>query len=220
MIKKIKEKIYQAIEKKCKDEFDIKRKQLENEFDIKRKQLENKNNSELEVLKVALELQTKALNTEIQEIAKKRKELDMELLETKTQFEKTNNELKAQIRLLEAKASPSNVWCEAFSSGFSKAFDLMQDIIKKGTQGIEDYFKEEAHIEALNNVGKIAEERINKIRDINLKQKFEIINKQEEFKKKMEKAAELGDKTAESRFKNYLTILDWMVNGDGAGNYS
>jgi diphthamide synthase subunit DPH2 len=96
----------------------------------------------------------------------------------------------------------------------------MQDIIKKGTQGIEDYFKEEAHIEALNNVGKIAEERINKIRDINLKQKFEIINKQEEFKKKMEKAAELGDKTAESRFKNYLTILDWMVNGDGAGNYS
>lgn len=44
-----------------------------------------------------------------------------------------NEELRQQIHLLEAKASPSNVWAEAFTSGFNKAWDMMAPLMEEGS---------------------------------------------------------------------------------------
>lgn len=198
MFKGIKKRIYQRIEAKAEAELSELRKKYEGK-------------------KYELEKANRHLEDELQEVANKRKKLDEELLATKVEFEKANNDLKTQIKLLEAKASPTGVWTEAFSLGFGKAFDLMKDVIKKATKGREDYFKDTAYTEALNNVGKIADEKIKKVDDLILKQKFEIVNKREEFIKKRQKAEELQDTVSITKYQNYIVVLDWMVN-NGFGN--
>jgi len=43
-----------------------------------------------------------------------------------------NEEYLTQLRLIEAKASPSQVWTEAFTLGFSKAWDMKLDVMRDG----------------------------------------------------------------------------------------
>ena len=115
------------IEKQFDKECQEKLKKSQEILDEKLKEQETKNASELSRLKV--------MEEEIQF-------RESILADRKLELIKADNELKDQIRLLEAKASPSAVWCEAFSQGMSKAWDFllpgMQENMEKLKKKIHD----------------------------------------------------------------------------------
>lgn len=58
--------------------------------------------------------------------------------------EKERHNLKEQLKLIEAKAHPSAVWCEAFSQGFSKAWDMMMPFMQDGLQKVRKQIEADA----------------------------------------------------------------------------
>lgn len=70
------------------------------------------------------------------------------LKERKLELIQADNELKSQIKLLEAKAHPASVWTEAFTLGISKCWDMllpsMQDNLDKLKQKMKDDAIQEA----------------------------------------------------------------------------
>ena len=65
---------------------------------------------------------------------------------------KRDNELREQIRLLEAKASPSSVWCEAFTQGMNKAWDLMLPTVIDNVEKLKTKIREDATREAIDRL--------------------------------------------------------------------
>lgn len=53
--------------------------------------------------------------------------LEERLTDRRMDLLKAEDELKAQIRLLEAKAKPDSVWLTAYTAGFDKAMDLLPE---------------------------------------------------------------------------------------------
>ena len=65
---------------------------------------------------------------------------------------KANKELSAQIRVTEAKASPANVWVNAFESGFSKAWGMMKPVMYEGFDKVKQEISDNAKMETLNGL--------------------------------------------------------------------
>ena len=74
--------------------------------------------------------------TEIEELSKR-------LEERKLALAHENEELKLQLKLAEAKSSPSNVWAEAFTCGFSKAWDMMM-LQNEGMEKVKKIIEDKA----------------------------------------------------------------------------
>lgn len=119
------------------------------------------------------------------------------LQDRKVAVEKANDELKTQLRLLEAKASPDSVWVEAFSLGFSKAWDMMLPLMQSG----QDRVIEKVKTDAIDRT----------LRDINpVRPQHELLTKQRELQLKL-KSATTSDEIA--KYTYYLDALKWSLNG-------
>jgi DNA repair exonuclease SbcCD ATPase subunit len=70
----------------------------------------------------------------------------------KDSLEKKNKELAQQIRLIEAKASPDQVWISAFQSGFSKAWGMMKPVMYEGFDKVKQEISDNAKMETLNGL--------------------------------------------------------------------
>jgi len=71
------------------------------------------------------------------------------LEDRKLELIKADNELREQIKLIQAKASPDQIWNQAFTTGVSKTLDM---IIPSLTEGFDKYkikVREEAVTEAI-----------------------------------------------------------------------
>lgn len=88
----------------------------------------------------------KVRESEISEFEKRVEERKMELV-------KTNEELLKQIRILEAKASPSNVWAEAMTTGWRMAWDTMQPLLMEGVQKAKKSIEDMAIQETIKRNG-------------------------------------------------------------------
>lgn len=85
---------------------------------------------------------------------KKTKELELKQIELNTMLEMTDKriaelhkkdmDLRHQIDVIEAKAAPDRVWCEAFSLGFSKAWDMMKDAQMDGLLRVRKKIEDDA----------------------------------------------------------------------------
>ena len=82
---------------------------------------------------------------DIHEITRRLEEKKLELL-------RANEDLKNQIRTIEAKASPSNVWAEAFTAGFSKAWDMMLPIMSEGLEKTKKTIEDKAISQTLERL--------------------------------------------------------------------
>lgn len=60
-----------------------------------------------------------------------------------------DNKVKEQIKLLEAKASPSGVWAEAFTLGVSKCWDLLLPAMTENIDKMKTRIKEDCAREAI-----------------------------------------------------------------------
>lgn len=63
-----------------------------------------------------------------------------------------DNDLKEQIRILEAKSHPSNVWTEAFTLGVSKSWEMMLPIMTQNLDKVIAKIKEDSVKEAIGRL--------------------------------------------------------------------
>ena len=100
-------------------------------------------NSLNEIEKATIELEYK--KKEIEELSKRLDERKLELLQA-------NDELKQQLRIIEAKSSPSSVFTEAFSLGVSKTWDLLLPVMVGNIEALKKKIYEDATFEAISRL--------------------------------------------------------------------
>jgi len=115
--------------------------QLELTKDVAEKELEIK----LQDFQHRKELSLKRMELEEQEVEYRIKALG----ERKCELIKADNELREQIKLLQAKASPNEVWTHAFTTGVSKSLDMFIPTLTEGLDKFKSKIKEEALAEAI-----------------------------------------------------------------------
>lgn len=132
----------------------------------------------------------------------------------KVELAQTHEELRQQIRLIEAKAKPDSVWVQAFSSGYARAWDTMLPLMMDGVQQSKGYLRQEALKAALATVEPAVTQRVTEqIEDIERLRTFEeLASKRKEFVSKRD--ASTGSDQA--RYDHYLEALTWMLNGHTA----
>lgn len=70
----------------------------------------------------------------------------------KQELIKVDNELKTQIKLIEAKAHPSEVWVQAFTAGVTKSWDLIQPFMIENIEKIKKHLYDDAYNKAIGNL--------------------------------------------------------------------
>lgn len=113
----------------------------QSELESTKTYLEDKINSQ----KVKNQILLNNLKIEEEEIAYKLKILN----DRKLEVIQKDNELKDQIKILEAKASPSSVWCEAFTQGMNKAWDLMFPVMSENIEKVKQAIYDKATTDTL-----------------------------------------------------------------------
>jgi hypothetical protein len=69
-------------------------------------------------------------------------------------LEMSKKSVEDQVRLLEAKSSPTNVWTDAFTAGFNKAWDMMLPIMQEGVLKSKKVIEDTAIQETLKRINK------------------------------------------------------------------
>lgn len=127
-------------------EYQSKRNELQSRLDEEILEVHKSWKSRYEILSQEILSEEKKISLKQEEVAYRLKTLEDRNLE----LIKTDNEVKMQIKLLEAKASPNAVWLEAFTQGFSKAWDSMNPIMMENVYKTKKAIEERAIMDILN----------------------------------------------------------------------
>lgn len=71
----------------------------------------------------------------------------------KIELERLDADYKLQIKIVEAKSHPSNVWAEAFTAGANKVWDLIAPVMIGNLEKLKSTIQEEAIEEAIRRLG-------------------------------------------------------------------
>ena len=91
-------------------------------------------------------------------VARIQEDLDFQeqrLSDRRLELLKASDDLKTQIRLLEAKASPDQVWASAFSTGFSKALEMLPELSSETKKRLTDSIRDDI----LDNLSSLVDKR-------------------------------------------------------------
>ncbi len=141
-------------------------------------------------------------------------EQEKRVLDRRKELARVNDELKTQIRLIEAKASPDSVWAEAFGHGFSKAWDMMVPVMMSGIEKVKEQIRNQEIEESLPRLNTMVNQRIQELGNYDLKPVAEIIAKKLEFSNKK---AKISDTLEQQKYDNFIKTLDWVI-GHRNGN--
>lgn len=151
----------------------------------------------------------------VEKIAKENELYETLVHDRRIELEKANNDLKQQIRLIEAKAKPDSVWTEAFSLGFSKAWDMMLPLMSQGFENMKDKIRNDAIEESIKGYnGSIQSAVAKKIEEMqldHLKSSNEIRIKIKDLEDRIQLTT---DKNEVVQLKNYINALNWILNDD------
>ena len=117
-------------------------------YESSEKDLRQKFEIEIEIIKVRKESLIRKLQLEEEELTYKLKLVE----ERKIEAARIDNEIKNQIRLLEAKASPSSVWAEAFTSGMNKAWDILLPVMTENLEKVKKKIYDDAVRDTVNRM--------------------------------------------------------------------
>lgn len=176
------------------------------EFDQKEKELFSSYNEKFISL-------SKELADRIEKLEKERRDLSdlgLRIDDRRKELEKVNDELKTQIRLIEAKASPDHVWESAFSQGFSKAWDMMVPLMKQGVEKTKEKIRQEEIENSFPRIDMIVDQKIKQIGEISLVEKHMVDQKKKEFESKRMNSQNEDEK---KKLTNYISVLDWVMDG-------
>lgn len=135
-------------------------------------------------------------------------DLEKRVQDRKVDLEKVNAELKTQIRMIEAKARPDHVWTNAFSLGFSKAWDMMMPMMTDGIDKVKEQIKNQEIESSISRINPMIESRLKSLGDHSLLETHELQSKRDDFAIKKQKSVTPEDKI---KFEAYLNILDWIL---------
>ena len=141
--------------------------------------------------------------------------LEQRQAERKEELAKANEELRTQLRLLEAKASPTNVWSEAFSLGVSKAWDMMLPLMRESAGKSYEVIFADAVEQTLQGLETTICRRLDLAEKAHLRPANELLAKREEFKAK---AATTVDLVAKQKYEHYVSALDWVLHQGSNGH--
>lgn len=130
--------------------------EIAREYQTRQADLEKRLDEELRLNLTRLELERDVIYAKVkaeiekgklleEEVAYRQKTLD----DRKLDLVIADNDLKQQIRLIEAKASPSSVWVEAFTSGANKAWELLLPVMTDNIAKLKLKMQEDAVQEAI-----------------------------------------------------------------------
>lgn len=91
---------------------------------------------------------TKIIAAQNEDLSFQQKRLD----DRKVELIQAQDELKTQIRLLEAKSHPSNFFIEAFSSGVNKSWDFLLPVMMENVEKLKAKMREDAAKEAIERL--------------------------------------------------------------------
>ena len=186
--------------------FIPKKAEIEQEFKQKEEQL--RKDFQDSFTKVKNEVDEK-LNT----LAKHKADLEYDeqrVLDRKKELAKTNEELKVQIRLIEAKASPDSVWAQAFSHGFDKAWDMMLPVMMDGIHKVKEEIRNQEIDNSVPRLRVMVQDRIQELGKYELKPIELLIDKKNEFLMKKAKAT---DPAEQMKYDNFIQTINWMLVG-------
>ena len=100
---------------------------------------------------------------------------------------------------------PANVWAEAFTLGFSKAWDMMAPLMTDGVRRMEETIRTQAIEETLARLA--PSHRIVEAENYVIRSRVDLLKKRDEFRQKQEEAqgAE-GEK-----YRHYVQALEWAL---------
>ena len=125
------------------------------------------------------------------------------LEQRRVELAQANEDLREQLRLLEAKARPDAVWAEAFSLGFSKAWDMMLPIMTGGMERLKTAVRDAAIQETVDSLRPSLEAEMG----VRLKRQEELLHKITEFESRRDASRGMDAQ----RYEAYLTALRWAV---------
>jgi hypothetical protein len=196
MLKKLKDKVWQRLEEGLKKEFEVQVASLRKQYDEKLKEAENERKERFFEATLA------------------KKQLDVaitEQIELKQQVEKANEDLRTQIKLIEAKARPDNVWVEAFTAGFNKAWDMMTKVIGNGFERSKELLITETKEKEQAKLDKMVNSKIDYLNSISLKEKKEVLEQRDIINDKLLTAEKHQDKALTAELNAMLKVVDWIL---------
>ena len=146
----------------------------------------------------------------ISEYRKDIEDLNKRVSDRKAELEHANQELREQIRMIEAKAAPNQIWATAFTSGFNKAWDMMIPLQMHGIDLAISKIKSDTTDKVLRGLEPAITNRLNQASNTALKPANLLIVKKREFEAKLSQARVESDKL---KYKQYLEVIGWILNG-------
>ena len=126
------------------------------EYESKKIELISKLEKDMKINVEKFELQRDVIYAKVKAEIKKGEVLEEEvayrlknLEERKLELIQSDNDLKSQIKLLEAKAHPSGVWTEAFTLGVSKCWEMVLPVMSENLDKLKSKMKDDAIHEAI-----------------------------------------------------------------------
>ena len=181
-----------------------KRKLIEDEFIKKENELVASLTSKYAELELSIHKNNEAVLKKTQDL----EELEKRVLDRRAELERANEELKTQIRLIEAKASPSNIWESSFTLGFSKAWDMMLPVMSNGLEKVKENIRNNEIEESFTRIDLVTEQKIEKLREKGLAELHKIDSKLGEFRRKL---ANAKDDSERQKYANFISVLEWVL---------
>lgn len=125
---------------------------LANQYESKKKDLVIKFESELLATELEWTQNKKLLENKI---CLEQQEINFRLdsIESRKQeLLRVDNDLKTQIKIIEAKAHPSEIWAQAFTAGVTKSWDLIQPFMTENIEKIKKQLYDDAYTKAIGSL--------------------------------------------------------------------
>ena len=169
---------------------------LQQEFQLRLQALQQAQEQQLQ----AVATQTAEVEVVLQKVERLKKAVaDSEVLLQDRQIavQHASEELRQQLRLLEAKASPTEVWSQAMAPGYRVALETLTPLMREGMSTMLDKVRQDAIDQTLKN--------INPLRPVH-----ELLVKRKELEAKRDI---LKGKPEQTRYTTLLEALEWALNG-------
>ena len=168
----------------------------------------------LEERRIDLERQIRSLEHE-QELVKRQEQdcesLRQRLTDRQVELQHAQEEVKTQIRLTEAKATPDSVWLVAFAKGYEKAWESMWPVMLDGVQKVKQSIERQAIDATVSRLDQTVLQRAEELGHVNARSISVIRDKRAEF---LHKRAQAQEKSDRQKYDCYLEALDWMLNAN------
>ena len=131
-----------------KEEHESKKSIILSEQNSELQRISSEHDSEVSIIKRRIAQKNSILAIEEKEV----EHLTKIIASKKAELESLNVDLRTQLKVIEAKAHPSNVWVEAFSQGVSKCWDVLLPAMSENLDRVKSKMKDDAIREAIGRL--------------------------------------------------------------------